>query len=179
MGEPQQGGSQRERQIALPPAPLKRGREMTALVAAAVDVGGPWLVGKTAAFAPAPSKMGGVVNREGGDNVGGNGMESGHHETAGSWGLMDNGVVFRGLRNRMIPKAQPVSVLIEQGGGNVEAIIEWEGIDVGEMGQGYLNQPLSGSMAPLWAQTVGAIIPTVLENGDSAKTGLVEAVIEH
>ncbi|KAK0218410.1 hypothetical protein EDD85DRAFT_797788 [Armillaria nabsnona] len=94
----------------------------------------------------------------------GNSMESGHHKTAGSWGLTDNGIVFRGLRNRMIPKAWPVSVLIEQGGGNVGGMGLW--------------RPLSGGIAALWTQTICAIISGNLENGYFFKTGPVKAIIK-
>ncbi len=63
----------------------------------------------------------------------------------------------------MIPKARPVSVLVEQGGGNV-----------GGMGW----RPLSGGIAALWTQTICAIVSGNLENGYFFKTGPVEAVIK-
>ncbi|SJL08102.1 uncharacterized protein ARMOST_11464 [Armillaria ostoyae] len=58
---------------------------------------------------------------------------------------------------------QPVSTHVEQGGGNV-----------GEMGW----RPLLGRIAALWAQTIGAIVSSDIENGYLLKTRLVEAVIK-
>ncbi len=63
----------------------------------------------------------------------------------------------------MIPKAWPVSILVEQGGGNV-----------GGMGW----RPLSGGIAALWTQTICTIVSSNLENGYFFETGPVEAVIE-
>ncbi|SJK98090.1 uncharacterized protein ARMOST_01347 [Armillaria ostoyae] len=85
------------------------------------------------------------------------------HETASSWGVTDNEIVFRGLKNGSMLKTRPVGVLVEQGGGNV-----------GEMGW----RPLSGGIAALWAQTIGVIASSDIENGYSLKTRLVEAVVE-
>ncbi len=58
----------------------------------------------------------------------------------------------------MIPKARPVSVLVEQGGGNV-----------GGMGW----RPLSGGIAALWTQTICAIVSGDLETDISSRQGLL------
>ncbi len=47
------------------------------------------------------------------------------------------------------------------------------------MGVGVLESTIVGQHGTTWAQTVGAIIPRVPKKGDSAKTGLVDAVVEH
>ncbi|PBK73354.1 hypothetical protein ARMSODRAFT_952387 [Armillaria solidipes] len=62
-----------------------------------------------------------------------------------------------------MPKTRPVGALVERGGGNV-----------GEMGW----RPLSGRIAALWAQIIGAIVSSDIENGYSLKTRLVEAVVK-
>ncbi len=118
----------------------------------------------------------------------------------------------------MIPKAQPVSILIEQGGGNVggmgwrllsggiaalwtqticaivssnlenryffktgpvEAVIEWGGINVGGMGVGVLESTIVRQHGTTMGSDCWCYHPRVPKKGDSAKTGLVDAVVEH
>lgn len=77
-------------------------------------------------------------------------------------GVTDNEIIFRSLKNKSMLKTRPVGVLVEQGGGNV-----------GEMGW----RLLSGGIAGLWIQTIGAIVSSDIENGYLLKTRLVEAVV--
>ncbi len=46
-------------------------------------------------------------------------MKYAPHETVSSWGLTDNDIILRGLKNRRTPKARPVDALVEQGDGDV------------------------------------------------------------
>ncbi|PBK61426.1 hypothetical protein ARMSODRAFT_665322 [Armillaria solidipes] len=86
------------------------------------------------------------------------------HETASSWGITDNGIIFGGLKNKSAPKMQPVGALVEQGGGNVRGM---------------------GMMAAVVGRDIGTVVSSHcrhrlsdLENGDLLKTGLVEVAVQ-